>query len=126
MVSVCIFSLREVIRKMQKEFVTPFNSTSHISPPTEADIKVLRDYLEALCLQTYHPERENNSSATEARDLIQGGSEYANTPSAHRNFTYTKYIYKNGGLPEAAPSSPRPENDLGEDIMKSQLTITAS
>jgi hypothetical protein len=115
MVSVCIFSLRDVIRKMQKEFVTPFNSTSHTSPPTETDIKILRDYLEALCLQTYHPERENNSSATEARDLIQCGSDYANTPSAYRNFTYTKYDYKNEGLPEAAPSLLPAEMDLNNN-----------
>jgi hypothetical protein len=111
MVSVCIFSLREVIRKMQKEFVTPFNSTSHTSPSTETDIKILRDYLETMCLQTYHPERENNSSATEARDLVQSGSEYANKLSAYRNFTHTKYNYKNDGLPEAAP----PETDLHDD-----------
>ena len=97
---------------MQKEFVTPFNSISHTSPPAETDIKILCDYLEAQRLQTYHPERENNSSATEARDLIQGGSDYANTPSAYRNFTYTKYDYKNEGLPEAAPSLPPAETDL--------------
>lgn len=112
MVSVCIFSLREVIQKMHKEFVTPFNSKSHTSPSTEADIKILRDYLEALSLQTYNPERQNNSSATEARDLIQGGSEYANTPSAYRNFTYTKYNYKNDGLPEVMPTSSQHDADL--------------
>ena len=100
---------------MQKEFVTPFNSTSHTSPPTETDIKILRDYLEALCLQTYHPERENNFSATEARDLIQSGSDYANTSSAYQNFNYTKYDYKNEGLPEGVPSLPQAETDFDEN-----------
>ena len=70
---------------------------------TEKDIKTLCDYLEAQGLQTYDPERENNTSATEARDLIQGGSQYANTPSAFRNFRYTKFNIKNYGLTEATP-----------------------
>ncbi|KDR67870.1 hypothetical protein GALMADRAFT_105505 [Galerina marginata CBS 339.88] len=116
MVSVCIFSLRDVIRKMQNEFVTPFNSTSHTSPSMQVDIQVVRDYLEALRLQVYYPERENNSSATEGRDLMQTGSGYANTPSAFRNFTHTKYSYENHGVPEAAPLAPQPEtNDDNEE-----------
>ncbi|KAF8806609.1 hypothetical protein BYT27DRAFT_7224360 [Phlegmacium glaucopus] len=78
MVSVCIFALRDVIFKMQKY-------TSHTSPSTETDIKILCDYLEAQHLQTYYPECENNSSATKAQDLIQVGSEYANTSSAFQN-----------------------------------------
>jgi hypothetical protein len=82
MVSVCIFALRDVIRKMQKEFVTPFNGILHTSLSTETDIKIIRDYIEALCLQTYQLERENNSYAIEGRDLIQLGSGYSNMPSA--------------------------------------------
>lgn len=116
MVSVCIFALRDVIRKMQKEFVTPFNSISHTSPSTETDIKTIRNYLETQRLQTYHPERENNSSATESRDLIEAGSEYANTPSAFRNFTHTGYSYHNHGVPEAAPSlETNDDEDMGDD-----------
>jgi hypothetical protein len=103
MVSVCIFVLRDVIRKMQQEFQTPFNSSSHTSPSTENDIKTLRDYLEAQGLQTYNPQRKNNTSAMEARDLIQAGSQYANTPSTFRNFRYTKFNIKNYGLLEATP-----------------------
>ncbi|KAF8798380.1 hypothetical protein BYT27DRAFT_7228445 [Phlegmacium glaucopus] len=90
MVSVCIF----------QEFQTPFNSSSHTSPSTENNIKTLYDYLEAQGLQTYNPERENNTSATEAQDLIQVGLQYANTPSAFRNFRYNKFNIKNYGLLE--------------------------
>ncbi|KAF8163626.1 hypothetical protein B0H34DRAFT_837464 [Crassisporium funariophilum] len=111
MVSVCIFALRDVIRKMQKEFVTPYNGISHTSPSTETDIQIICDYLEALRLQTYHPERENNSYAMEGRDLMQAGSDYSNVPSAFRNFTHTKYSYKNHGVPEAATSSSETDNN---------------
>lgn len=104
MVSVCIFVLRDLIRKMQQEFQTPFNSFAHSSPSTEKDIKTLCDYLEVQHLQTYDPQRESNTSATEARDLIQTGSEYVNTPTAFRNFKYTKFNIKNHGLLEATPS----------------------
>jgi hypothetical protein len=113
MVSVCIFVLRDVIRKMHQEFQTPFNSFVHSSPSTEKDIKTICDYLEAQHLQTYVPQRENNTNATEARDLIQTGSEYANTPSAFRNFTYTKFNIENHGLPESTPSQ---LSDINADV----------
>jgi hypothetical protein len=116
MVSVCIFVLRDVIRKMQQEFQTPFNSFSHSSPSTENDIKTICDYLEAQHLQTYDPQHENNTSATEARDLIQTGSEYMNTPSAFRNFRYTKFNIKNHGLPEATPSQPSQLSDIEDNV----------
>lgn len=88
MVSVSIFALRDVIRKVQSEFQTPFNSVNHTSPSTATDIQVLCDYLESQCIQTYWPEREHGDDTMEARDLITVGSEYANKPAAFRNFVY--------------------------------------
>ena len=102
MVSVSIFALRDVIRKVQSEFQTPFNSINHTSPSTTTDIQVLRDYLQSQHIQTYWPERENGDDIMEARDLIAVGSEYANKPAAFRNFTYTKVNATNGGVPEVA------------------------
>jgi len=102
MASMCIFALRDVIRKVQKEFQTPYNSNSHTSPSTETDIKVIREYLEAQHIQSYHPTCQNNEYATEAHDLIEIGSEYANTLSAFRNFIHTKYEFTNLGIPEGA------------------------
>ena len=113
MVSVCIFVLRDVIRKMQQEFQTPFNSFTHTSPSTEKDIKCLCDYLEAQHLQTYDPQRENNTNTSEAWDLIQTGSEYVDTPSAFRNFSYTKFNIKNHGLLEATATQ---LTDINADV----------
>ena len=78
MVSVSIFALCDVIRKVQSEFQTPFNSINHTSPSTATDIQVLCDYLESQCIQTYWPEREHGNDTMEAHDLIAVGSEYAN------------------------------------------------
>jgi hypothetical protein len=116
MVSVCIFVLRDVIRKMQQEFQTPFNSFTHSSPSTEKDIKSLCDYLEAQHLQTYDPQRENNTNASEARDLIQTGSDYVDTPSAFRNFKYTKFNITNHGLLEAAATAATQSTDINADV----------
>ena len=98
MVSVSIFALRDVMRKVHKEFVTPFNSTAHTSPSTVADIQVLRDYLEAHNIQSHTPAREHNDCATEARDLLDAGAAYANTPAAFRNFTHKRFKTVNKGF----------------------------
>lgn len=103
MVSVSIFALCDVIRNIQSEFSTPFNSTSHTSPSLSVDLQILLDYLEHQLIQTYTPTRENNSDSSEARDLIQGGSAYPDKISAYRNFTYTKYTTKHHGFREQEP-----------------------
>lgn len=103
MVSISIFALRDVIWHVQSEYKTPFNSTSHTSPSTEADLKILRDHLKDLKLQTYTPERKNNQYASEVHDLLAVGVEYANKPSAFKIFTYTRWKATNMGTPEGSP-----------------------
>jgi hypothetical protein len=86
MVTVSIFILRDVIRKVQQSYKIPFNSASHTSPSADEDIKDLRDYLRDNNLQTYSPNREHNDKATPARDLLAEGAMYANTARAFKNF----------------------------------------
>lgn len=105
MVSVSIFALRDVIRKVQKEYMTPFNSKSHTSPSTAKDLQMLCDYLKNQQIQTCFPTRENNSDSIEARDLIQAGAAYANKPMAFQNFKHVKYNLKNLGIPDSTPES---------------------
>jgi len=116
MVTVSIFALRDVIRKVQTEFLTPFNSKAHTTPSADADIKILCDYLEEQKIQTLFPARKDNDRAVEARDLMATGAEYANKPSAFRNFRYTKMPAVNHGLPEGLHEAVRPAaEDPGED-----------
>ena len=105
MVSVSIFALRNMIQCAQSEYKTPFNSTSHTSPSTKADLKILCNHLNDLKLQTCMPERENNQYASEVCDLLAVGAEYANKPSAFKNFTYTRWKATNMGMPERSPAT---------------------
>ncbi|KAF4621737.1 hypothetical protein D9613_012151 [Agrocybe pediades] len=100
MVSVSIFALRDVIRKVQKEFATPFNSSSHTNPSTSTDIRNLCRYLKDENIQTPTLRRPGNDDVSKARDLIQEGAMYADKPAAFRNFRDTKYKVINKGIPE--------------------------
>lgn len=115
MVSLSIFALRDVMRTVQKEFRTPFNSTSHTTPSTLADIQIILDYLESQYIQTHSPSRVNNDEATEARDLIHTGSDYPNQANAYRNFRYQEYTTQNLGISTADPSETNSEDDKSDD-----------
>lgn len=115
MVSVSIFALRDVIRQVQSEYKTPFNATSHTSPSAEADLKTLRNYLKSEQLQTYKFDRDNNQYATPVRDLLAVGAEYANKPSAFRNFTYTRRKATNFGVSEGPVTTGPTDDDNPND-----------
>jgi hypothetical protein len=86
MVTVSIFVLRDVIRRVPEGYKIPFNSTSHTSPLTHKDIMDICNHLHNNKLQSYMPECENNDKATPVRDLLAEGAAYANTTRAFRNF----------------------------------------
>lgn len=86
MVTVSIFALRDVIRRVQLDYKIPYNGTSHTSPSVNEDIKAVRNYLETHSLQSYTPKREGNEFATVARDLLSAGAAYASTSGAFNNF----------------------------------------
>lgn len=109
MVSVSIFALRDVIRRVQSEYATPFNSISHTNPATQTDHQNYCKYLKDLTLQQYTPERDNNQYAMPARELMSAGAQYANKPSAFRNFRYTAPDTQNFGVAEGAPAEETPE-----------------
>jgi hypothetical protein len=86
MISVSIFALRDVIRRVQLEYKIPHNSKSHSNPSTAKDIRAIRDYLELHKLQSVYPERADNDLALTARDLMETGAAYANTARAFKTF----------------------------------------
>lgn len=127
MVTVSIFSLREVIRRVQTSYKIPHNSSSHTSPDTYEDIRDLLEYLLAHTIQTYTPNRPGNKFATAFRDLLSTGAAYANTSGAFNNFRRETRVAVNHGIPEGPPSDePSPDSgsttedaadfDLGGDV----------
>ena len=69
------------------------------------DLQTVCDYLKSKCIQSYFPNRENNSDSIEARDLIQDGAAYANKATAFQNFKHVKYNLKNLGIPGSTTES---------------------
>ncbi|KAJ7869595.1 hypothetical protein B0H14DRAFT_3579250 [Mycena olivaceomarginata] len=86
MISVSIFALRDVIRRVQLDYKIPHNGKSHTNPSKIEDIRVVRDYLELHKLQSVCPERADNDLVVPARDLRETGAAYANTARAFKMF----------------------------------------
>ena len=114
MVTVSIFTLRDVIRRVQGQYNTPANSNHHTSPSTAEDLKDVCDYLEQHELQTFVPQRQHNKYAKEARDLMAEGAAYANKANAFRNFQRDSRKATNKGAAEAAPNSDAESEDNNE------------
>ncbi|KAG6834995.1 hypothetical protein H0H93_005717 [Arthromyces matolae] len=104
MVTISIFALRDVIRKVQSEYNTPYNGTSHTSPCSKTDHANYSKYMKDHTLQSYTPTRPNNKYAIPARELIGVGAQYANKPSAFRNFRYDRRTAENLDVKEAGIS----------------------
>ncbi|KAF8058008.1 hypothetical protein FPV67DRAFT_540810 [Lyophyllum atratum] len=123
MVTVSIFALQDVIRRVQSEYKTPFNSASHTKPSTETDHDNYRKYLQGLSLLSYTPKRRDNQYAIPARELMGAGAQYANKPTAFRNFTYTRVNATNSGVTEGTPGTvpsqqglPSSEEAVSEEV----------
>jgi hypothetical protein len=86
MVTVSIFTLRDVIRRVQDSYQIPFNSSAHTSPAADEDVADIRNYLQEQTLQSYTPNCKENERATPARDLLSAGAAYANMAGAFNNF----------------------------------------
>jgi hypothetical protein len=127
MITVSIFTLRDVIRQVQVSYQIPYNGTTHTSPATNEDVADIRNYLKEQTLQSYTPGRKGNEWATPARDLLSAGAAYANTAGAFNNFRRdTRNAVNHGTMHGNANVTPsdnvnRPEQDdadidLGADM----------
>jgi hypothetical protein len=100
MVTVSIFTLRDVIRQIKVDYKIPHNGTSHTSPKTDKDIQDLRQYLQDERIQSYHPDRDNNKWATPVRDLFVSGAAYGSTARAFKTFCPDTRSARNEGVSE--------------------------
>jgi len=109
MVTVSIFTLRDVIRRVQDSYQIPYNSSTHTSPAADEDITNIRNYLQEQTLQSYTPDRKENKWATPSRDLLSAGAAYANTAGAFNNFRCDTRNAVNHGTPHGN-STDMPDN----------------
>ncbi|KAJ7061273.1 hypothetical protein C8F01DRAFT_1210307 [Mycena amicta] len=117
MISVSIFTLRDVIRQVQGDYNTPYNGMTHTSPSTNKDLAVLREYLEKQSIQTHTPHRAGNKQATPARDLMAEGVKYANGANPLREFRADRRKARNLGIPKAKATEQTSdsEDEIGLD-----------
>ena len=99
MVTVSIFTLCDVIRRVQDCYQIPYNSSTHTSPAADEDIADVRNYLQEQTLQSYTPDRKENKWATPSHDLLSAGAAYANTAGAFNNFRHDTRNAVNHGTP---------------------------
>ncbi|TDL27967.1 hypothetical protein BD410DRAFT_739310 [Rickenella mellea] len=113
MVSLSIYTLRDVIHNFQREYKTPHNGKSHTSPDARKDIDEVRNYLRDNTLQTYTPQRLHNDDTIPARNLFALGAAYSDTASAFKNFRFDNRQARNMGF--ATPVNTVPVNDDDEE-----------
>jgi hypothetical protein len=92
MITVCIFTLRDTMRTVQKTFNTPGYGELHTVPDMTNEVQMLVDALKDERLQEYVANRPANdptdsTSVSAVRDLLEEGSKYADTRGALKKFT---------------------------------------
>jgi hypothetical protein len=119
MVTVSIFALRDIIRRVQVSYKIPYNSISHTSPAANEDVQEIRDYLQKETLQAYTPNRKGNEHATPVHDLVSGGAAYANTAGAFNNFRRDTRNATNHGTAHSSTNT----DDISQTIADEEADI---
>ncbi|KAF8824700.1 hypothetical protein HHX47_DHR7000515 [Lentinula edodes] len=98
MISVCIYSLREALRTVQKTFDIPIYGTQHTTPNMEKEVQLIAEKLKEEKIQEYVLDRPANAEVELVRDLIGEGVKYANRKSAYAQYQVSDAILKNLGV----------------------------
>ncbi|KAJ7123895.1 hypothetical protein C8R43DRAFT_899453 [Mycena crocata] len=82
MITVCIFTLRDTMRTVQKAFKIPALGETHKIPDMSAEVQQLADALRDERIQEFVPDRPANdpndsTAVTPVRDLLAEGAKYA-------------------------------------------------
>ncbi|KII90070.1 hypothetical protein PLICRDRAFT_108798 [Plicaturopsis crispa FD-325 SS-3] len=115
MVTVVIFTLRDVMRNAQSQFKIPHHGVSHSHPNAKVDIQTLRDWLEQHKLQSYVKNRDGKDEIMRVRDLMVTGAAYASTAKAFKNYRADKRkVVYSRGQPESNTASKVAEDSEDE------------
>lgn len=104
MVTACIFTLREVMRKVQSMYGISSHGIRHTNPDDKEEIKRLTEYLRTDKVQEFCRNRDGNDEIAPVSDLMADGAAYGDTAKAYRNFTNDQRVARNLGVPESAGS----------------------
>lgn len=123
MISVSIFILRDVIRRVRAGYKIPYNGSKHTSPSMEKELSVLREYLASNSIQTYCESRDGGDLTKPVRDLFTEGVKHANSASAFQSFcsVHSRATYRDGldtnasdQQSDAAPAVQTEESEVAE------------
>jgi hypothetical protein len=71
--TVCIYALRDIIKRVKQQYKTSYNGTSHTSPNIGDDIQKVREYFQTRSIQQYANDRAGKKTDHEPRDLVAAG-----------------------------------------------------
>jgi hypothetical protein len=116
MITVCIFTLREAMRTVQKSFKIAAYGESHTVPDMSKEVQLLADALRDEKIQEYVVNRPANDPSdstrtTAVRDLLEEGSKYADTRAAFKKFTRETRKAENMGFADDAEEKHDPESE---------------
>ncbi|KAJ7705744.1 hypothetical protein B0H16DRAFT_1901711 [Mycena metata] len=113
-ITVCIFTLREAMRTVQKTYKIPAYGERHTVPDMTKEVQTLADALRDEKIQEHVNNRGSvdSSSVAPVRDLLEEGSKYADTRTAFKKFTPEVRRAENLGVvdPEEVPEAEERED----------------
>lgn len=120
MISVCIFTLRDTMRTVQKTFKITGYGERHTVPDMSKEVEMLADALKEEKIQEYVKNRpandpEDSTAVTPVRDLLEEGSKYADTRTAFKKFTKEVRRAENLGLVEGEDGAREDDGAMDDD-----------
>ncbi|KAJ6609740.1 hypothetical protein B0H10DRAFT_2295466, partial [Mycena sp. CBHHK59/15] len=120
MITVCIFTLRDTMRTVQKTFNITGYGERHTVPDMTEEVQTLADALKDEQLQEYVVNRPANdpmdsTAVTPVRDLLEEGAKYADTRGAFKKFTKEKRKAENLGFVDGTVDDSMADVGDGED-----------
>ncbi|KAJ7711660.1 hypothetical protein B0H16DRAFT_1815977 [Mycena metata] len=120
MITVCIFTLRDTMRTVQKTFNISSYGEHHTVPDMTNEIQALADALRDERLQEHVLNRpandlDNTTAVAPVRDLLEEGAKYADTRGAFKKFTREKRKAENLGVVDAEGSLDGSAGDVDDE-----------
>ncbi|KAK7462875.1 hypothetical protein VKT23_007454 [Stygiomarasmius scandens] len=123
MISVCIYSLRDAMRKVQSSFNIPVYGTRHTIPDMSNEIRRIADKLQEEKIQEHISSRPANSEVEPVRDLLSEGSAYANKRTAFARYRENDSILENAGF-QGEPFASARDSDDDDDEQEEEYQLT--